>query len=256
MNNQQILNIAMQQSACDSNCDADDFLRMENKVVLSAPNPLARSYLELPFLCDFTSYGNNIVASVSEKLAAVVTAYINRYRVEYCFETPNLHVLMASLRPFSCNVCLMAEYFLPDVDRIVPLKCGYETRLLLPEDFRELYLPEWSNALCRKRRQNDRLAVGAYDRGRLIGLAGCSADCAAMWQIGVDVLPEYRRQGIAAALTSQLAVECLEREIVPFYSSAWSNLKSVRNALRSGFQPGWIQLTVKSNDSISAMNRI
>ena len=69
-------------------------------------------------------------------------------------------------------------------------------------------------------------------------------------------LPEYRRQGIAAALTSQLAVECLAREIVPFYSSAWSNLKSVRNALRSGFQPGWIQLTVKSNDSISAMNRI
>ena len=43
------------------------------------------------------------------------------------------------------------------------------------------------------------LAVGAYDNGKLIGLAGCSADCEMMYQIGVDVLPEYRRKGLAAA---------------------------------------------------------
>ena len=35
------------------------------------------------------------------------------------------------------------------------------------------------------------LAAAALDRGRLVGLAGCSADCGAMWQIGIDVLPEY-----------------------------------------------------------------
>ena len=33
------------------------------------------------------------------------------------------------------------------------------------------------------------LAVGAYDNGKLIALAGCSADRDAMWQIGIDVLP-------------------------------------------------------------------
>ena len=32
-----------------------------------------------------------------------------------------------------------------------------------------------------------------------------------MWQIGIDVLPAYRRQGIASALTSRLAVEILRR---------------------------------------------
>ena len=31
-----------------------------------------------------------------------------------------------------------------------------------------------------------------------------------MYQIGVDVLPEYRRRGIAAALTSHLALEILK----------------------------------------------
>ena len=33
---------------------------------------------------------------------------------------------------------------------------------------------------------------------RMIGLTACSTDCDDMWQIGVDVLPEYRRKGIAS----------------------------------------------------------
>ena len=37
----------------------------------------------------------------------------------------------------------------------------------------------------------------AYDNGKLIGLADCSADCETMVQIGVDVMPEYRRKGAA-----------------------------------------------------------
>ena len=66
-----------------------------------------------------------------------------------------------------------------------------------------------------------------------------------MWQIGVDVLPDYRRRGIASALTSRLAVETFARGRVPFYCAAWSNLRSARNALRCGFYPAWVELTVK-----------
>ena len=62
--------------------------------------------------------------------------------------------------------------------------------------------------------------MGAYDNGKLIGLAACSADCEDMWQIGIDVLPEYRKQGIASALPSNLALEIVERGKVPFYCAA------------------------------------
>ena len=88
------------------------------------------------------------------------------------------------------------------------------------------------------------LAVGAYDNGKLIALAGCSADCDAMWQIGIDVLPEYRRQGIASAITNLLARETMNRGKIPFYCCAWANIKSAKNALRSGFSPVWVQLTI------------
>jgi hypothetical protein len=65
MRNKDIIKIAMQQSAIDSNCSMDDFVGTDNKIVLSEKNPDARKYLKLPFHCDLTSYGNNIVASVS-----------------------------------------------------------------------------------------------------------------------------------------------------------------------------------------------
>lgn len=39
-------------------------------------------------------------------------------------------------------------------------------------------------------------------------------------------LPDYRRQGIASSLTSNLAIKIIDRGKVPFYCCAWSNLKS------------------------------
>ena len=89
------------------------------------------------------------------------------------------------------------------------------------------------------------LGVGALDSGTLVGLAGCSADCTQMWQIGIDVLPSHRRQGIAAALANRLARETFARGMVPVYCAAWSNVRSVRNALASGFKPAWVEATAR-----------
>lgn len=263
MTNQQVLEIAMRQSAVDSNCDWQDFLSGQNKVVISKENQNARRYLELPFLCDLASYGSNIVASVSEELAEIVTAYINRFPVEHCFETPNLHELMSQIRPLGYDVCFMAEYSLPNVDILLgnglagalQKQCPYEIRMMEPKDFQGCYTEQWSNALCENRKELDVIAAGAYDGDQLIGLSGASADCDSMWQIGIDVLPEYRREGIAAALTSKLAVEIMNRDIVPFYCCAWSNIGSIRNAIASGFRPAWVQLTVKKQEKIAEFNR-
>lgn len=70
----------MQQSAVDSDCLAEDFLSEQNKVVVSKKNPDARKYLELPFACDLTSYGGNIVASVSAELVDAVLYQSIPYR--------------------------------------------------------------------------------------------------------------------------------------------------------------------------------
>ena len=256
LTNEDILRIALQQSAYDTNCEPEDFLKDENLVTISRNHPLARKYLQMPLSCDLVSYGTNIVAQASEELAPLVWQYIDRYPVEHCFETPNLHVLEGLLEPFGYKICFMAEYFLPDVNAVKELPCGYELRVLHQPDFEGLYLPQWSNALCEARKNLDVLGVGAYDGETLVGLAGCSADCESMYQIGVDVLPAYRRKGIASAMTSRLAMEILALGKVPFYCAAWCNIKSVRNAIRCGFRPAWVQMTAKRAEYVDDMNQV
>ena len=253
LTNQDIWRIALQQSAYDCNCEPEDFLKSENVVALSKKPPLARSYLKLPLSCDLVSYGSNIVAQASREIAPLVRQYIDRYPVEHCFETPNMHVLEELLRPFGQRICFMAEYFLPDVSALKEIPCDYEMRVLHQEDFKDLYVPQWSNALSNSRKHLDVLGVGAYDEGKLIGLAGCSADCEMMYQIGVDVLPGYRRKGIASALTSRLALEILALDKVPFYCAACCNSKSVRNAIRSGFRHAWVAMTAKDISFVDEM---
>ena len=254
MTNEEIFDIAMNQSALDNNCKADDFVSRENKTVISKDNPKARVYYNLPLFLNLISYGNNIVASGDEKILDFAKYYIDKYPIEHCFETPNLHVLNDELLKHGHKICFMAQYFLPDMNALKPLNCEYEVRLLESDDFRHFYKPEWSNALSDKRRHLDMLAVGAYDGGELIGLAGASADCDTMWQIGVDVLPEYRRKGVASALTSTLAFDVAARGKVPFYCCAWSNIGSVRNAIKSGFVPSWVEMTAKSVCETDEMN--
>lgn len=258
MTNDDILRIALEQSATDMNCRPDDFLKSENIIVQSAANDGARKYLQLPFECNLVSYGNNIVASCKDGLTETVGNYLDGCRSSFyrCFETPSLSEFDAELEKHGLRICFMAEYFLPDIGLIKILPCKYDLKIIEPGGFESLYVKEWSNALCKERKNLDVLAVGAFDGEKLAGLAGCSADCENMWQIGVDVLPEYRRQGIAAALTSRLAKESFERGKVPFYCAAWSNIKSVRNAICCGFRPAWVELTAKKQEIFVGLSKV
>lgn len=256
MTNQEILAAAMKQSATDLGCAPEDFTRHEPVIVTAGISQHARKYLKQPYHAYFVSYGSNIVASVSPDLSNIVHGYLKKYPLVHTFEPPHLHVLHEALAPLGFGVGTTAEYWLPDDGAVSPQPCGYTLRVLTHADFTELYRPEWSNALCEKRAELDVLGVGAYDGSRLVGLAGCSADCESMWQIGVDVLPEYRRKGVAAAVTGRLAAEIMNRGKIPFYCCAWCNLASARNAFRSGFRPAWTEMNVLSTEDIAAMNAV
>ncbi len=258
MDNKEIMKIALEQSAYDCCCAPEDFLSVHSNVHESKASDRARRYLELPHICNLVSYGTNIVVTGRADLLPEIERCINRMpAIENCFETPGLYPVNKILAEAGARICFMADYFLPDIDAVFRYdrfcSASYELRVIEASSFAELYLPEWKNALCADRKHLDRLAVGAFDQGKLIGLAGCSADCDTMWQIGVDVLPEYRKLGIASTLTNILARETFERGMVPFYCAAWSNVKSVKNAIRSGFRPGWVEATAKSDDYIEDM---
>lgn len=256
MNQKQMMEIALAQSAADLGCDPSDFLKSENIVIPSARTAGARAYLKQPNPCHIVSYGNGAAAAADAAICGEIQGFLNRiHPVTRCFCTPYLTELDAILSQHGCKTGYLSEYWLPDLSRLHALPCSYSLRVLHHDDFAELYLPEWSNALCADRAELDVLGIGAYDAdGKLIGLAGCSADCELMWQIGIDVLPSYRQKGVAAALTSRLALEILSRDRVPFYCCAWSNLPSAKNAVRSGFTPAWVELDARRIESSCGNN--
>jgi predicted GNAT family acetyltransferase len=63
-----------------------------------------------------------------------------------------------------------------------------------------------------------------------------------MWQLGIDVLPDYRYQGIGRALVSRLTAAVLQKGILPYYTTTVSNIASRRIATSLGYLPAWVEL--------------
>ena len=79
MTNQEVLEIAMEQSAADLNCRAEDFLKNEPVVVRGGIGPGAKSYYQEPVSANLVSYGNNIVASVKEEYREIIEEYLHKF---------------------------------------------------------------------------------------------------------------------------------------------------------------------------------
>ncbi len=240
-----IFRLAAEQSAVDFCCAPEDFFRDENVITISCFREGRRADLEPPHVFDLVSYGSNVVACVREDLQEIASSLLARFAPAHCFGAAAIHALDELLLPQGIRVEALSGFFLPCLEgRRIP-ESPLEIRILEPPDFAWLYRPEWSNALCARRRELDRLCVGAYAGETLVALAGASADSEKLWQIGVDVLPAYRRKGLAKVVTARLAAEVFARGKVPFYGVAWANIPSVRNALACGFVPAWAQLEAK-----------
>ena len=98
LTNKDILRIAMEQSAADIGCRAEDFISDKNVVVPLNMGPDAKKYYKLPIGCNLISYGSNVVAAVTDEVADIVTEYISRFEFYHCFETPNMHWLNEKLQ--------------------------------------------------------------------------------------------------------------------------------------------------------------
>ncbi len=248
MTNREMMEIALQQSAWDLQCDTKDFSKDKPVVVISKPEKRKKKFMPEINAFEMVTYGTNVVASVIPELKEIAEAYLKDKDPERVFEAPGLFELNGALQPFGYEVSFMGQNYLPRTELLKALPCPYETRVLEKGEFEHLYTDDFSNALCEKRKHLDILCVAAYDKGCEVGMAGCSTDGESMWQIGIDVLKEYRKMGVASALTSRLAMEVLKRGNVPFYGCAWANVKSQRNAVKCGFRPAWAFLTAKKTE--------
>lgn len=111
MTNKEIMDIAMQQSAYDTNARVSDFLQDTNVFVKSGVGPLARKYYKEPIACNFVSYGSNVVASVKDEFKEIVETYLSKFEFYHCFETPNMHWLDERMKEKDIEYVLWQSIF-------------------------------------------------------------------------------------------------------------------------------------------------
>ncbi len=81
----------------------------------------------------------------------------------------------------------------------------------------------------------------AKDNNKIIGVAGAAESLIeGVWEIGIDVMEEYRNARLGTYLVKGLTKELLTRNIIPFYSASITNIGSQMVASRCDYIPFWV----------------
>ncbi len=238
------------QLALDLNCRPSDFDNNANIITVPAIRHGRREYIRGTSFFSMVTTGKNAVISADEALHPWLRDYVVSKPGHHLFEHGSVMELEGQLALHGKRLGQSHHMFLPRPG-FVEVKAGVNVRWYETDGIMNLYGGGFPNALCREfdPKRPDMLAVAALDNdGGIMGLAGCSADCPNMWQIGIDVLPPFRGRGIAAALVSLLRNEILKRGYIPFYGTSLSNLHSWNVAINSGFYPAWVEIATVEGD--------
>lgn len=244
MNLKQIENRIKTQLALELNCKPEDFSREENLVTPGILHEKRRMFSEKQSFLQMVTFGCNTVISADERIRPWLSDWAKDKKGFTLFEQPGFFELETELRKCGQKMAPTHHMFMPMPDLMV-METDLTVRWLEQRDLTPFYgRKEFPNALCDRfhPERPDVLAVIALDGDRIMGMAGCSADSPEMWQIGIDVLPEYRGRGIGRTLVTLLRNETFRRGAIPYYGTSLSNIPSWKTALSSGFLPAWIEV--------------
>jgi len=233
MTKHEMLSIVRTQLATDLNCAPDDFNNDKDSFVFveARNNPGRRPFPRGKQHFEMYSMGKAVIVSATHDILEIVKPMLDGKDHYEAFSMPFV---------YGQGIC-----YLPDLACIKPLEApvDFSFEIVEQNDIPALYQFEGLQyALNRDVNylRPDVLATVAKKDGYIVGIAGASNDCARMWQIGIDVLPEYRNFGIASHIVNRLTLEILARGYIPYYGAGISNIASQRVAHRAGYSPAWV----------------
>lgn len=235
--------LLIRQLAADFCCTEADVLDGNHHFTVFSPHPERRQYMEItPCLLKIAVVRGKLLFTGREDIIARCRELYATANAPWFMEAPNLARLDRELTSFGARIRHARPFFI--CENATPVDTGSLTiQRYTPETiaaFRGDDRFEDAFGFCET--APDMLGVAALKDGEIIGMAGASADSPLMWQLGINVLPESRGQGIAAMLVSLLRNDVLAAGRLPYYGTSISHLESQRVALRSGFLPAWFEL--------------
>jgi GNAT superfamily N-acetyltransferase len=243
----EILQIAKKQLALDYNCQVSDFEKEKNTIVENKLIDGRRIYDHDGCFLKLLCFGDKAIIKTSPMMMPWCEEKLLNRDV-WIFEYPKLRAIDKKLNEFGHEIADNHHYYLPNpdmpcIDPITNVK-WYEAEEILQFENDDRF----GEAFAFDENHPDVLAVAAFDGDNIMGMAGASEDSKTMWQVGIDVLPEYRGRGIGTKLTILLKDEILKRGKVPFYGTGESHFHSQNIAINAGFFPAWAELYSESKE--------
>ena len=233
MTQKEMLHIVQYQLAIDLNCTIDDLNGEKDSIIFieAKENRGRRPFRRNVSHFDILSMGKSIVVSATPERLSIAKTQMQGKDRDIVFSLPFIRGLTL--------------HYLPDLKIIKPIlpPVNFSFELVEQDEVFKLFEIEgFDNAIIYDTNfpRPTVLVMIAKQDGKIIGMAGASNDCAKMWQIGIDVLHEYRNFELATYLVNSLTFEILKRGYVPYYSTVSSNIASQRVAHRAGYYPAWV----------------
>lgn len=242
----ELVSAAAAQLAFDYCCSPEDFVCDNNKVTLAGITEGRRIFRAEPDFFKVGTMGNGTVITAASEMLDFANELAEKYGGAEIFELTKIREINEQLAKYNKAIAFNSIFYLP----LTPYEYVPSGKFQMkfyekPEIISELYhVKGFNNALMYNstKPRHDVLAVCAFDNGQIIGMAGASNDSQRFWQIGIDVLPEYRGMGIATELVSSLTKSVFEHDAIPYYSTWSGNIASQNTARKAGYYPVWTEM--------------
>lgn len=237
---------AAEQLACDYCCAPQDFLSRENKVTLARIETGRRVFREQPDFFKIATMGRCAVISSASEMLEFSSELASKYSGAELLDEKRVWLINRKLADYNKAIAMSSIFYLPATPYKYASKDGFRLRFYEEAEIvSELYsIGGFNNALmykpCGERR--DVLAVCAFNGRRIVGMAGASSDSRRFWQIGIDVLENYRGLGIGSELVAALTQAVFMHGAIPYYSTWSGNIASQNTARRAGYYPAWSEI--------------
>ena len=229
----------------DTNCTEEDEATSFININESKRSKGARYFDSLDPFFRAIIYHGEMYMCADKSILDWARARYSVYKPEWFCKYENLRKLDNKLNEYGYKIHDTHIYCLPDPDfEGYDFEVPYDIRWYDQDEIKGLRDDNpFNHALMYIPDCPDVLAVAALDgSGAPVAMAGASVDSETMYQIGIDVKPEYERRGLAVYLVTLLKDKLLGSGIVPFYGTSESHANSLNVAIRSGFMPAFTEV--------------
>ena len=237
---------AAEQLSRDYCCAAKDFLGLENKVTLARIETGRRVFRDQPDFFKAAAMGRCAVISSASEMLEFSSELASKYSGAEIFDQKRIWLINRKLADYNKAIAVSNIFYLPATPYRYAAKDGFRLKFYEESEIvSELYpIGGFSNALMYRAggTRRDVLAVCAFNGRRIVGMAGASSDSPRFWQIGVDVLENYRGLGIGSELVSALTQAVFMHGAIPYYGTWSGNIASQNTARRAGYYPVWSEM--------------